>query len=64
MGESAQVAVIPGSGHVKPRFEERGLEFTHEEEVVSASYYSVRLRDVSGSEIFVEQSASKSVLLL
>jgi putative alpha-1,2-mannosidase len=60
MGESAQVVVIPGAGPtVKARFEDRGLRFSHEEEVVSASYYSVKMRGDDGEEIFAEQSASE-----
>src|ERR1700722_6743298 len=60
MGESGQVVVIPGTGSIKSRFEERGMDFDHEEEVVSASYYSVKLRGSTGETIFAEQSASKS----
>jgi hypothetical protein len=61
MGESALVVVVPGAGKVKDRFEERGMGFSHEKEVVSASYYSVELEPIEGGTILAEQSASTTV---
>ncbi|KAG9307941.1 hypothetical protein JVU11DRAFT_12604 [Chiua virens] len=58
MGESGQVVVSPGAGEVRPRFEDRGMVFSHEREVVSASYYSVELEATEGGQIVAEQSAS------
>lgn len=58
MGESGQVVLVPGSGDVTPRFEDRGMRFSHDNEVISASYYSVHMDAPHGGNIFVEQSAS------
>lgn len=58
MGESGQVAVSPGAGKIRSKFEDRGLAFSHDREVVSASYYSVELEATEGGKIFAEQSAS------
>lgn len=59
MGESGQVTVSPGAGNVRSKFEDRGMAFSHEREVVSASYYSVELDATGGGKIFAEQSASR-----
>jgi putative alpha-1,2-mannosidase len=59
MGESGQVVVVPGTGAVKDKFEERGMAFIHEDEVLTASYYSVDMKAQDGGRIFAEQSASK-----
>jgi putative alpha-1,2-mannosidase len=61
MGESGQVVVSPGAGKVLPKFEDRGMTFSHDNEVVSASYYSAKLEAIEGGEIVAEQSASKYV---
>ncbi|KAH8101481.1 glycoside hydrolase family 92 protein [Cristinia sonorae] len=61
MGESGQVVVIPGGGDVKAVFEERGMAFSHEDEVVTASYYSVEMDLQEGGRIHAEQSASSRV---
>ncbi|TCD66218.1 hypothetical protein EIP91_001665, partial [Steccherinum ochraceum] len=58
MGESGQVVVSPGGGEVKSVFEDRGMPFSHDEEVATASYYSVKLNHKSGGTILAEQSAS------
>jgi hypothetical protein len=58
MGESSQVVVVPGSGTVKDVFEDRGMTFNHDDEVLTASYYSVELEAQGGGKIFAEQSAS------
>lgn len=61
MGESGQVVVVPGLGHIKSVFNQRGMNFTHDDEVVSPSYYAVNLtqagHDAGG--VFAEQTASK-----
>jgi putative alpha-1,2-mannosidase len=59
MGESGQVVVVPGAGRVRDIFEHRGMKFVHENEVVSASYYSVKMDGIEGGQIFAEQSASE-----
>lgn len=61
MGESGQVVVVPGTGLVKDVFEERGMSFSHDDEVLTASYYSVELDAQDGGKIFAEQSASGSL---
>ena len=58
MGESGQVVISPGAGDVRPRFEDRGMVFSHDDEVVSASYYSVEMDAIEGGKIMAEQSAS------
>lgn len=60
MGESGEVVVAPGAGDVKAAFEERGMDFSHDDEVVSVSYYKAVLEALSGGQIIAEQSASKS----
>ena len=47
---------MPGQGDVKPDFDERGLAFSHDREISTASYYKVELGDAAG--ITAEQSAS------
>ncbi|KAG6334272.1 hypothetical protein ID866_4812, partial [Astraeus odoratus] len=61
MGESGQVVVSPGAGEVRPKFEDRGMAFSHDDEVVSASYYSVEMDAVEGGRILAEQSATSRV---
>lgn len=58
MGESGQVIVVPGAGSIKSVFEDRGMKFSHEDEVVSASYYRAYLTAIDGGTIKAEQSAS------
>lgn len=60
MGESGQAILVPGVGTVKPLFENRGMTFTHDEEVLSPSYNQVKLGPSGGGEILAEQSASTS----
>ena len=61
MGESGQVILAPGVGDVKPMFQDRGMPFRHDDEVISPSYYSAHLRPDTDEddEILVEQSASE-----
>ncbi|KAI0029439.1 glycoside hydrolase family 92 protein [Vararia minispora EC-137] len=61
MGESGQVVVVPGTGHVRVGFVERAMAFSKEEEVHTPSYYSVKLEQAEGGSIFAEQSASSRV---
>ncbi|KAH7923196.1 glycoside hydrolase family 92 protein [Leucogyrophana mollusca] len=61
MGESGQVIVSPGAGDVHPKFEDRGMKFSHDQEVVSASYYSVHMEAQQGGKILAEQSATSRV---
>lgn len=58
MGESGQAIVVPGAGAVRDIFEERGMKFNREEEVLTPSYYSVDMEAQEGGRIFAEQSAS------
>lgn len=58
MGESGQAIVVPGAGAVKDVFEERGMTFSRDDEVLTASYYSAELEAQEGGTIFAEQSAS------
>ena len=58
MGESGQVIVVPGTGDVKPLFGERGMAFTHDDEILTPSYYRVKLNPVEGGHVVAEQSAS------
>lgn len=64
MGESGQVVVVPGvasgDGGVKATFEERGLKFSKDNEILTGSYYSVILDDGTGGEILAEESSSRS----
>ena len=59
MGESGQVVVAPGAGNVEAVFEKRGMKFSHDDEVITPSYYSATLQPKTGGTIFAEQSASK-----
>ncbi|KAF8887766.1 glycosyl hydrolase family 92-domain-containing protein [Infundibulicybe gibba] len=61
MGESGPAIVIPGAGQVKTKFEERGMTFSHDDEVVTPSYYSVDLSLPNGGTVFAEQSATSHV---
>ncbi|EMD41146.1 glycoside hydrolase family 92 protein, partial [Gelatoporia subvermispora B] len=61
MGESGQVIVVPGAGVVRPLFEDRGMSFSHEREVSTASYYSVEMDGLEGGTILAEQSATSRV---
>jgi putative alpha-1,2-mannosidase len=63
MGESGQVVISPGAGQVQPKFDDRGMSFTHENEVITASYYSVNLNAIEGGQILAEQSSSTSSIL-
>ena len=58
MGESGQATIVPGAGDVKDLFEERGMNFSRENQVLTASYYSVNMDVKEGGTIFAEQSAS------
>ena len=60
MGESGQAIIAPGAGQVQSVFEDRGMPFTHTNEIATVSYYSVVLDALEGGKIHAEQSASKS----
>lgn len=62
MGESGQVVVVPGAGEVKSVFEDRGMSFSHDDEVITPSYYRANLEATDGGHILAEQSASKESL--
>lgn len=59
MGESGQVVVVPGAGQVQPIFEQRGMAFSHESEVLTPSYYKAEMRAKEGGIIVAEQSSSE-----
>ncbi|KAI0059303.1 hypothetical protein BV25DRAFT_1809203 [Artomyces pyxidatus] len=61
MGESAQVIVVPGAGTVRSVFEERGMSFSHDNEVLTPSYYKAELSAIEGGHITSEQSATSRV---
>ncbi|KAK7026547.1 glycosyl hydrolase family 92-domain-containing protein [Favolaschia claudopus] len=58
MGESGQVVVVPGTGSVKSKFEDRGLRFSNDTQITSPSYYRVELDTGDGGRILAEQSAT------
>ncbi|KAH7915906.1 glycoside hydrolase family 92 protein [Hygrophoropsis aurantiaca] len=61
MGESGQVVVSPGAGQVQPTFETRGMNFSKDNEIATASYYSVEMNAKEGGTILAEQSATSRV---
>lgn len=61
MGESGQVVIAPGAGVIRTNFEDRGMTFSHDDEVTSASYYSVEMDAIEGGRILAEQSATSRV---
>ncbi|KAK7026548.1 glycosyl hydrolase family 92-domain-containing protein [Favolaschia claudopus] len=61
MGESGQVVVVPGTGSVKSKFEDRGLRFSNDTQITSPSYYRVELDTGDGGRILAEQSATSRV---
>ena len=58
MGESGEIAVCPGLGEPKVAFDERGLRFSHDDEVSTPQYYKVSLRTSVQSQIIAEVSAT------
>jgi len=50
--------VSPGVGQVTPSFEERGIPFSHTDEVATASYYSAKMRPETGGTVFGEHTSS------
>lgn len=61
MGESGQVVVSPGAGAVRTEFKDRGMTFSRDDEVTSASYYSVEMDAIEGGRILAEQTATSRV---
>ncbi|KZV62243.1 glycoside hydrolase family 92 protein [Peniophora sp. CONT] len=61
MGESGQVVVVPGAGKIRSKFDERGMAFDMESEVLTPSYYKVEMDAVEGGRIVAEQSATSRV---
>ena len=59
MGESATFTVVPGTGEVKPRFEDRAMKFEKEDEYAGAAYYRVLMSDAEGRKVKAEMTASK-----
>ncbi|EJF58543.1 hypothetical protein DICSQDRAFT_149044 [Dichomitus squalens LYAD-421 SS1] len=61
MGNSGQFVVVPGAGEIQSVFEQRGMSFSHEDEVVTPSYYSAVMNAIEGGQIHAEQSATSRV---
>ncbi|KAA1478112.1 hypothetical protein DENSPDRAFT_787640 [Dentipellis sp. KUC8613] len=61
MGESGQAIVVPGAGTVRSVFEERGMQFSKDSEVITPSYYKADLNAIEGGKITAEQSATSRV---
>ncbi|CDO69453.1 Glycoside Hydrolase Family 92 protein [Trametes cinnabarina] len=61
MGESGPAVVVPGAGEVRSVFEQRGMSFSHAEEITTPSYYSVIMNASEGGQIYAEQSATSRV---
>jgi putative alpha-1,2-mannosidase len=57
MGESGEMSVAPGVGDVKTAFKDRGLKFSHDNEVSSPQYYKTVLA-TSGENIVAELSGT------
>ncbi|OCB85571.1 glycoside hydrolase family 92 protein [Sanghuangporus baumii] len=61
MGESATFTVVPGTGEVKPRFEDRAMKFEKKDEQAGAVYYKVQMTDEKGGEVKTEMTATSRV---
>ncbi|KAI0762350.1 glycosyl hydrolase family 92-domain-containing protein [Fomes fomentarius] len=61
MGNSGQLVVVPGAGQVRSVFVTRGMDFSHADELASASYYSVLMDATEGGRIHAELSATSRV---
>ncbi|EIM85302.1 uncharacterized protein STEHIDRAFT_60062 [Stereum hirsutum FP-91666 SS1] len=61
MGESGQAVVVPGAGEVQSVFKDRGMPFSHDDEVITPSYYRASLEATDGGHILAEQSATSRV---
>ena len=58
MGESATFIVVPGSGKVKPRFEDRAWKFDKEDEQAGAAFYMAQMSNRRGEKVKAEMTAS------
>ena len=58
MGESGNYQIVPGSGAIKPSFQERGLPFSKSTESSTPEMYSVILDAENGGSIKIEMTAS------
>ncbi|KAF8518825.1 alpha-1,2-mannosidase [Hysterangium stoloniferum] len=61
MGESGQVVVAPGVGTVTPAFEQRGIPFSHADEISTASYYKVKMSPETGGSVTGEHTSTSRV---
>ncbi|EJD03735.1 glycoside hydrolase family 92 protein [Fomitiporia mediterranea MF3/22] len=61
MGESATFTVVPGTGAVKPRFEDRGMRFDKEDEKAGAAYYTVDMVGGEDEKVKAEMTATSRV---
>jgi putative alpha-1,2-mannosidase len=58
MGESAEIVIAPGIGDVKTALKDRGLTFSHDDEVSSPQYYKTVLTTSSNEDIIAELSST------
>ena len=58
MGESGEIAVAPGVGDVKTSFKDRGLKFSHDNEVSTPQYYKVLLNADDETQITAELAST------
>jgi predicted alpha-1,2-mannosidase len=62
MGESAEVSISAGTGVVHTSFASRGLQFSHEDEISTPQYYSVKLQTGHDNQnITAEMTATSRV---
>jgi putative alpha-1,2-mannosidase len=61
MGEFGQVSVAPGIGKIKPAFEDRGMAFSHNDEVSTPYYYKVTMDAGEQRKIVAETTATSRV---
>ena len=63
MGESGTMTVVPGTGSVKPSFEERGMVFRKEDEQAGPAYYKLVMEDGEGGKVTAEMTACEFLRL-
>jgi predicted alpha-1,2-mannosidase len=57
MGDYGGVSVMPGAGPVEPRFDRRGIGYSHRDEVATPYYYQVRFGGF-GAELTAHERSS------
>lgn len=61
MGEFGQVVVAPGIGDIKPAFADRGMPFSHDDELSTPHYYKVTMDAGNDRKIVAETTATSRV---